>query len=71
MEFLKKKKEQAEVPVLEEVQFEDDQLFAEDLDRVIAGIPYEDAKEMIEESELRKMFDDAEQPVKESESKQK
>ena len=71
MEFFKKKQEQPEVPALEEVQFEEDELFAEDLDKVIGGIPYEYAREQVEESELAKMFENVEQSVKEAESKQK
>ena len=53
---------------LEEVVFEEDQIFAEELDKVIASVPMEYAKEKL--SELDQMIDDTKE-IEEAESKQK
>lgn len=64
MELFKKKPE----PVQEKVEREDDEIREEDLENVIAGVPYEFAKEKI--SELEQMLREGE-TKEETESKQK
>jgi antitoxin component of MazEF toxin-antitoxin module len=68
MQLFGKKKEQVTEPVLEEIEFEEDQLFELDLDNVIAGVPEEFAREKL--SELDQMMETKE-PKEETESKQK
>ena len=68
MQLFGKKKEQVTEPVLEEVEFEEDQLFELDLDNVIAGVPEEFAREKL--SELDQMMNEQKQK-EETESKQK
>ena len=55
-------------PVQEKVEREDDEIREEDLENVIAGVPYEFAKEKI--SELEQMLREGE-TKEETESKQK
>ena len=59
MQLFGKKKEQVTEPVLEEVEFEEDQLFELDLDNVIAGVPEEFAREKL--SELDQMMNEQKQ----------
>ena len=68
MKLFGKKQEQVTEPVLEEIVFEDDQLFEEDLENVIAGVPEDFAREKL--SELDQMMETKE-PKEETESKQK
>lgn len=69
MKLFGKKKEQVTEPVLEEVVFEDDQLFEEDLENVIAGVPQEFAREKL--SELEQMMGEQKETEVQTESKQK
>ncbi len=69
MQLFGKKKEQVTEPVLEEVEFEEDQLFELDLDNVIAGVPEEFAREKL--SELDQMMNEQKQTEEITESKQK
>lgn len=69
MQLFGKKKEQVTEPVLEEVEFEEDQLFELDLDNVIAGVPEEFAREKL--SELDQMINEQKQTEEITESKQK
>ncbi len=56
-------------PLLEEVTFQDDELFEADLQNVLGGVPYEYGKE-IASSELDRMMEDTKQEET-TESKQK
>lgn len=69
MQLFGKKKEQVTEPVLEEVEFEEDQLFELDLGNVIAGVPEEFAREKL--SELDQMMNEQKQTEEITESKQK
>lgn len=69
MKLFGKKQEQVTEPVLEEIVFEDDQLFEEDLDNVIAGVPEDFAKEKL--SELEQMMGEQKEAEVQTESKQK
>lgn len=68
MKLFGKNKEQVTEPVLEEIVFEEDQLFEVDLENVIAGVTEEYARERL--SELDQMMETKE-PKEETESKQK
>ena len=69
MKLFGKKQEQVTEPVLEEIVFEDDQLFEEDLENVIAGVPQEYAREKL--SELEQMMGEQKEVEVQAESKQK
>ena len=69
MKLFGKKQEQVTEPVLEEIVFEDDQLFEEDLENVIAGVPEEFAREKL--SELEQMMGEQKEAEVQTESKQK
>ena len=69
MKLFGKKQEKVTEPVLEEVEFEEDQLFELDLDNVIAGVPEEFAREKL--SELDQMMNEQKQTEEITESKQK
>ena len=69
MKLFEKKQEQVTEPVLEEIVFEDDQLFEEDLENVIAGVPEDFAREKL--SELEQMMDEQKETEVQTESKQK
>lgn len=69
MKLFGKKQEQVTEPVLEEIVFEDDQLFEEDLDNVIAGVPEDFAIEKL--SELEQMMGEQKEAEVQTESKQK
>lgn len=69
MKLFGKKQEQVTEPVLEEIVFEDDQLFEEDLDNVIAGVPEDFAREKL--SELEQMMGEQKEAEVQTESKQK
>ena len=69
MKLFGKKQEQVTQPVLEEIVFEDDQLFEEDLENVIAGVPEDFAREKL--SELEQMMGEQKEAEVQTESKQK
>ena len=69
MKLFGKKQEQVTEPVLEEIVFEDDQLFEEDLENVIAGVPQEYAREKL--SGLEQMMGEQKEVEVQAESKQK
>lgn len=69
MKLFGKKQEQVTEPVLEEIVFEDDQLFEEDLENVIAGVPEDFAREKL--SELEQMMGEQKESEVQTESKQK
>lgn len=69
MKLFGKKQEQVTEPVLEEIVFEDDQLFEEDLENVIAGVPEDFAREKL--SELEQMMGEQKKAEVQTESKQK
>lgn len=69
MKLFGKKQEQVTEPVLEEIVFEDDQLFEEDLENVIAGVPEDFAREKL--SELEQMMGEQKEAEVQTESKQK
>ena len=69
MKLFGKKQEQVTEPVLEEIVFEDDQLFEEDLEYVIAGVPEDFAREKL--SELEQMMGEQKESEVQTESKQK
>ena len=69
MKLFGKKQEKVTEPVLEEIVFEDDQLFEEDLENVIAGVPEEFAREKL--SELEQMMGEQKEAEVQTESKQK
>lgn len=69
MKLFGKKQEQVTEPVLEEIVFEDDQLFEEDLENVIAGVPEDFAREKL--SELEQMMGEQKETEVQTESKQK
>ena len=68
MKLFGKKQEQVTEPVLEEIVFEEDQLFEKELENVIAGVSEDFAREKL--SELDQMMETKE-PKEETESKQK
>lgn len=68
MKLFGKNREQVTEPVLEEIVFEEDQLFEKELENVIAGVPEDFAREKL--SELDQMMETKE-PKEETESKQK
>lgn len=69
MKLFGKKQEQVTEPVLEEIVFEDDQLFEDDLENVIAGVPEDFAREKL--SELEQMMGEQKETEVQTESKQK
>lgn len=69
MKLFGKKQEKVTEPVLEEIVFEDDQLFEEDLDNVIAGVTEDFAREKL--SELEQMMGEQKEAEVQTESKQK
>ena len=69
MKLFGKKQVQVTEPVLEEIVFEDDQLFEEDLENVIAGVPEDFAREKL--SELEQMMGEQKEAEVQTESKQK
>ena len=69
MKLFGKKQEQVTEPVLEEIVFEDDQLFEENLENVIAGVPEDFAREKL--SELEQMMGEQKEAEVQTESKQK
>lgn len=69
MKLFGKKQEQVTEPVLEEIVFEDDQLFEEDLDNAIAGVPEDFAREKL--FELEQMMGEQKEAEVQTESKQK
>lgn len=69
MKLFGKKQEQVTEPVLEEIVFEDDQLFEADLENVIAGVPEDFAREKL--SELEQMMGEQKEAEVQTESKQK
>ena len=69
MKLFGKKKEQITEPILDEVVFEDDELFEQDLENVIAGVPEDFAKEKL--SELEQMMGEQKETEVHTESKQK
>lgn len=68
MKLFGKNREQVTEPVLEEIVFEEDQLFEKELENVIAGVSEDFAREKL--SELDQMMETKE-PKEETESKQK
>ena len=68
MKLFGKNKEQVTEPVLEEIVFEEDQLFENELENVIAGVSEDFAREKL--SELDQMMETKESK-EETESKQK
>jgi hypothetical protein len=68
MKLFGKNREQVTEPVLEEMVFEEDQLFEKELENVIAGVSEDFAREKL--SELDQMMETKE-PKEETESKQK
>lgn len=68
MKLFGKNREQVTEPVLEEIVFEEDQLFEKELENVIAGVSEDFAREKL--SELDQMMETKE-PKEKTESKQK